>query len=262
MTIPLADYEHEQQAFGALLQPECRERILLFRGESGSGKTTLLSFCREQVPASIPHVEIQLRGSAVSVAEIFYRAGRVLKWDHLPKFTEQVAALEGTPKTQIDRNWLTGINNRISVVLRVENPADREHRRAALTDAWFDDTGALQGPMLMLFDTYEQATTEVQDWISGPFLARAAQVFPVRVVVAGQTVPEKNNIEWGHCCTAHDLYGVVEARHWMPIVRAMKRRIAVENPESWLGGVCHALKGNPDGIKKVIEGLPREESPT
>jgi len=259
MALPLADYEREQQAFDALLQPECRERILLFRGESGSGKTTLLNFCREQVPPSIPHVEIQLRGSAVSVAEIFFRAGRVLRWDHLPNFTEQVAALEGTPKTQIDRNWLIGINNRISVVMRVENPADREHRRAALTDAWFDDTAALPGPMLMLFDTYEQATTEVQDWISGPFLARAAQVLPVRVVVAGQTVPDKNNIEWGHCCTAHDLYGVAEARHWMPIVQATQRHIPFDQPLTWLAGVCHALKGNPKSIMQVIEGLPVRE---
>ena len=260
MSMLIANYEAQRKAFVALLQRNCHHRILLFHGESGSGKTTLLNSCLEQIPTSIPHVEIQLRNSMVGMAEVFYRTSHVLTWDRLLNFTERLATLEGMPKVQIDHNWLMGINNRIRVVLGGENLADRDQRRTALTDAWFDDAAMLQGLILMVFDTYEQAATEVQDWISGPFLARVAQTDSVRVVVAGRTVPEKNNIEWGHCCDFHDLYGVVEAQHWLPIVQAMKRRIAVENPKDWLAGVCHALKGKPDDIMKVIEGLPREGS--
>jgi len=258
MTTLLADYENERRAFENLLLPSCQERILLFRGASGSGKTTLLKYCREHVPQATPHLPIELRGSAVSVEEIFQRSGRHLTWDRLHHFTEQVANMQGAPNVQIDRNWLAGINNRIIVALHAESLVDREHRRAVLTNTWFDDLATFDYPILVLFDTYEQATTEVQAWISGPFLARASQVDQVRVLVAGQIVPERNNIEWGHCCTIHDLYGVIEAKYWMPIVREMRRRIAVDDPESWLAGVCHALKGNPESIMKVIEGLPQE----
>jgi hypothetical protein len=151
-----------------------------------------------------------------------------------------------------------GINNRINVALRAENTDDRENRRAALTEAWFADMAQCDQLVVFLFDTYEDATTEVQTWLSGPFLARAAQVVKVRVVVAGQTVPDKNNIEWGHCCVRHDLFGVWDAKHWMPIVQALGKRIDPQPPEVWLAGVCAGLKGNPAEIMKVIEALPQK----
>src|SRR5215470_14590495 len=117
MSAPFADYLDERKAFDALFQLDCQKRILLFCGESGSGKTSLLRYCLDRVPESVAHVPIELRGSAVSVAEIFHRSGGSLKWDRLPNFTELIAKLQGIPKVEIDRNWLVGINNHISVAL-------------------------------------------------------------------------------------------------------------------------------------------------
>jgi hypothetical protein len=256
MSTFIADYEAPLSGFEALLGADCARRILLFHGkEAGTGKTTLLTLCAQRIGNTTPHVAIQLRSRIVGLDEIFYRMGMTIKWDNMPNFTERLAEIEGTPKVQIDRNWLMGINNKISVALRVEKQDDREQRQAALTDAWFEDAAALDR-IIILFDTYEQAPTEVQDWISGPFLARVALIPSIRVVIAGQQVPEQKNIEWGHCCDCHSLYGVIEAKHWMPILVGMKRRVPIEHPESWLAGVCHVLKGNPDQIMKVIEGLP------
>jgi hypothetical protein len=139
----------------------------------------------------------------------------------------------------------------------VENTTDRESRRVALTDAWFNDLAELSQLIVFLFDTYDHAPTEVQEWLSGPFLARVIHVPTVRVVVAGQVVPDRNNIEWGHCCVMHDLDGVREPHHWLPIVQRMNRRIPPSRePLSWLAGVCDAYKGDPQNIIKVIEGLP------
>lgn len=256
MTTPLADYVQERQAFESLLRPECQEHILLFKGQSGCGKTTLLTYCQEQVPQDMSHVSIQLRGSAVGMAEIFYRSGRVLTWERLPSFTAQVADMQKIPKVQIDHNWLAGIRNQINVVLNVENLTDREQRRTTLTEAWFSDLDSFVQPVLLLFDTYEQATTEVQDWISGPLLSRTACCEQVRVLIAGKEVPDRNNIEWGHCCVHRQLYGVPEARHWLPVVQAMRRQLPLDQPLTWLAGVCYALKGDPSEIMKAIERLP------
>jgi hypothetical protein len=255
----LANYERELAAFDALLKPDCDQRILFFCGKSGSGKTALLNTCLRKIRPAMSHIPIQFRGSVVSVAEIFYRAGRYLGWERLPHFTSRVADLEGLPNIQVDRNWLSGINNRISIALRVENPIDQEHRRVALTEAWFDDVKTFTDPLLMAFDTYEQATDEVALWIDGPFLARVAQAAPLRILLAGQKVPDAHNIEWGHCCAAHQLYGVPEAKYWLPVVEAMQRHIPFDDPLTWLAGVCHALKGHPKDIMAVIEGLPRRE---
>jgi hypothetical protein len=256
MTTLLADYEKERQAFEALLQFGCNKHVLLFEGQTGSGKTTLLEYCLEHIPESMPHVSIQLRGNAVGMAEVFSRSGKALNWEYLPNFTAQVADLQNIPKVQIDRNWLAGIRNQINVVLNVQDLTDREQRRTALTEAWFSDLDAFDQPVLLMFDTYEQATTEVKDWISGPLLARTAYAGQVRVLVAGREVPNKHNIEWGHCCVHHPLYGVREARHWLPVVQAMRRHIPLDDPLTWLAGVCYALKGNPAEIMKIIEGLP------
>ena len=256
MTTHLADYEAERLAFESLLCIDCHDHILLFRGESGSGKTTLLNYCREHVPHDMPHIPIQLRGNAVGMAEIFSRSGGRLNWEHLPNFTTQVADFQKIPEVQIDRNWLAGIGNQISVVLNVENLSDRDQRRTTLTEAWFSDLDEFDQPVLLMFDTYEQATTEVQNWISGPLLSRAAYGEHVRVLIAGKQVPDWNNIEWGHCCNHRELYGVPDAQHWLPVVQAMRRQLPPDGPLIWLAGVCWALKGNPSKIMEAISGLP------
>ncbi len=81
----------------------------------------------------------------------------------------------------------------------------------------------------------------------------------LKVVVAGQEVPDRNNIEWDDCCKFHKLYGVWEAKHWLPVVKAMKRRILVESELDWMAGICHALDGKPDAIMKIIQGLPSHD---
>ncbi len=259
MARPLADYQEHCQAFAALLEPACRSNILLFSGESGSGKTTLVTTCLGTIPDRIESVAIDLRSSANTLPEIFRLVGHRLGWAHLRTFANQVAALQGMPPVEVDGNWLAGIRNHIHVALQVENATDREERRAILTEAWFADLGGYARPLLIAFDSYEHAIPSVQAWIDGPFLARAAQTDCLRVLVAGQQVPDPNTIAWGGCCVHHHLYGVPEAKHWLPVVEALGRYVPAPDPLSWLAGICHALRGTPKDIMQVIEGLPQKE---
>jgi energy-coupling factor transporter ATP-binding protein EcfA2 len=259
MNIPLADYKEQRDAFKQILAPDPVSRILLFSGKSGSGKTTLVTVCLGATPDHIPVIPIDLKGSANTVPEILRRVGHRLGWDHLHRFTTQVAALQGIPQLEVDRNWLLGIGNHIQAALRVERPTDRQERRAILTEAWFADLRSFSDPILIAFDTYENAIPDVKDWIAGPFLARAASTPTLRVLVSGQKVPDQHNIAWGNCCVHHELYGVREARHWLPVIDALGRCIPFDPPETWLAGVCHALKGAPKDIMQVIEGLPKKE---
>lgn len=261
MSTIIANYENEQKAFGALFKKNCKDRILLYRGTSGSGKTTLLTYCTENlIPKGVKHIPIQLRESAVSFAEVFYRSSQFLTWEKMTNFTSQVAQMSGTPGAAIDKNFLAGIGNKISVVMQVENQKDRAQRSVELTHAWFEDLAAYQQTVLMMFDTYEKGNSEIKEWISGPLLSRVANADNVRVVVAGQDIPDKKNIEWGTCCSAHELFGVAEAKHWMPVLKAMNRKVPKEvgEAQTWLAGVCYALKGNPSEIIKAIEGLPQK----
>jgi hypothetical protein len=258
MSILLADYHEETDSFLELLESECERRILIFHGESGTGKTTLFRACQSRIPDHVHHLPIQLRGHAVGVDEIFSRAGGLVGWESWPGFTERVVDM--TPHIEIEDNFLRGINNRISVALHAESPVDRKQRRVDLTEAWFSDTRDLDQPLLMMLDTYEEATEDVADWISGPFLARSVDCENLRVVIAGQEVPDEHNIEWGNCCNRYELYGVREAKYWLPVIEALGLEIPAENPLDYMAGICHAFDGRPDEIMKCIGGFPTKQT--
>lgn len=154
----------------------------------------------------------------------------------------------------IARNKIRGSDNQIRVVLQADNPAVREEHRTIMTGALFEDLRKLDRIFLVAFDTYEQATTEVKDWISGPFLTRTTTAGKVRVAVAGQEIPDPNTIEWDYCCEKYELFGVREAKHWMPVIESLG---LMTPDEQWLAGVCFALNGRPDLIMQTIERLPR-----
>lgn len=259
MRTVLADYEQQRQAFEGLLAPDCARRILIFQGQSGSGKTTLLRACIERLPGDVFYVPIQFRDVAVGVHEIFSRAGHVLGWERLLNFTAQVRDLPGT-QINIQNNKMYGVEHSINVTLKqADSPAERKDRLASLTNAWFQDVQAFERPLLLAMDTFEQATNEVAQWIAGPFLARAPYAPALRVLLAGQTVPDAHNIEWGTCCQHFELYGVPEAAHWLPVVEALGRFVPAPDPLSWLAGVCHILEGDPRSIMEVIQTLPLQE---
>jgi len=258
MATLLANYNEELNYFRRLFEADCRNRILFFRGESGVGKTSLLSVCLQEIKAQahqLVHIPIQLRNSSVTVSEIFYRCGEYIGWPRLNQFRKEVSAFQETSVVNIQENRMLG-QNQIEVALYAENPADRAHRQAALTNAWFSDLKAVPSPILVILDTYEDATTEVKEWIDGPFLARVARTPNLRVLLAGQKVPDSNNIEWGHCCQKRDLFGVHQASHWMPVIEAMNRQIEAPDPLSWMSGICHVLEGRPNAIMQIIEQLP------
>jgi hypothetical protein len=258
MTVLFANYNCERASFEKLLGPEYEKRILIFQGASGHGKTMLLQYCQAHAEeAGVLCIPIQFRSSMVSMAEIFYRSCSYVGWDRVPNFYEQLVDLQDVSRVQIGHNRLSGSHNSINVALSGENPEARENRRLALTEAWLNDIRAACRPLLFIMDSYEQATTEVKEWISGPFLTRIVRVDPVRVLIAGQEVPDANTIEWGKYCVTYSLYGVPEAKHWLPLVEAMDRHIPFDDPETWLAGVCHALGGQPSTIMKIIQSLPK-----
>lgn len=255
MSTSLANYHSERRAFESLLDPNCDKQILMFRAESGFGKTRLLSYCRSRAVQSTSCINIDLKGGAVNVAEIFSLSGGKLGWEGLPIFTNRVASFEGNLELSMDKNQIAGINNRITAIIN-KDPTDQNQRRASLTEAFFADLNALQGQVLFVLDTFEKATIEVQEWIDGPFLARIEQTKKVRALIAGQKIPDEGNIGWGHSCTVHDLYGVKDAEHWVPIVEELNRQVPYGDPMTYMAGVCYALNGRPSEIMQAIRGLP------
>src|SRR5687767_4013148 len=104
MSSPLADYHAERAAFDALLNSVCERRILFFRGESGSGKTTLLRSCRDRAKEAshVLYVNVDLKGTAITVAEIFSRTSDRLSEERLPNLRQIVADMEASADVDLE----------------------------------------------------------------------------------------------------------------------------------------------------------------
>jgi hypothetical protein len=259
VAIVIANYETERRLFAELCNPGSPIRILLLHGESGVGKSTVLRSCMEVLPQHVLCVPIELRGTAVSVAEIFYRLGGHLGWGKLVAFRRQLAAIDGRPSTRVSKNLIVGFRNRINVTLYSLGLLERSERIAALTEALFEDLELSSRIVVLAFDTFDTAGTETSEWLAGPLLHRVARTESMRAVVAGQIVPDNNNIEWGGCCELRRLAGFTNPDHWFPIVQKLGKVLPHDPRLRWLAGVCDALKGNPAKIMQVIEGLPSRE---
>jgi hypothetical protein len=255
-----ADYQQEREAFLTLLEPDCIERILLFIGQSGAGKTTLIQCCHESACRLTCYVPIEFNPDMIGIPEIFCRIGDCLKWDNLPEFTKKICSINpdiNEISVNMAKIKIRGDKNQIRVVIDAPQGI-REERLSILTTALFEDLRKMDQLIVLVMDSYEKATKEVQQWISSHFLARTVEITDkVRVAVAGQEVPDANNIVWGHICKTIRLPGVPKASHWMPVVKALGKVIPSDSPLDFMEGICHALRGRPDAIMKVIEGLER-----
>ncbi|ASF47496.1 AAA family ATPase [Methylovulum psychrotolerans] len=253
----IANYKEHREAFRTLLEEDCCKPILLFKGESGTGKSTLLKYCREQIN-NHHQVSIDLRNTA-DVMQIFLQTCNHLKRDHFDHFKQHLSNLNQDFNINVNGNAQAGVGNMINVELKAlfanTTPEQRAERNSALTHAWIDDINNFDKPCVMLIDVYEQANTEIKRWIDSDFLNCVADSQQIRVVIAGQNVPE--SFVWNHRSKLKTLYGVPEAEEWLPVIEAMGRTIPVEPQLTYLAGICHALKGNPAEIRKIIENFPR-----
>jgi len=256
MTENIANYQAERHAFRELLQPGCDRRILLFEGKSGNGKSTLLNHCRAHIPKESHHVPLDLRGTSLSLAGLFFKMIRQLKTEKFQYFADKVAELSGRSAVELKNAALWGNENQINVALQGGGNLSREERLAALTHAWFSDMQAMQRHCVVIMDTFEQANNEMKEWVSGEFLTEVANSENLRVTVAGQSVPDVSRIEWSYCCQKWILDGVREAKHWLPVVETLGKTIPSVEPFGFLQGICSAFEGDPAKIIDFIKKLP------
>jgi hypothetical protein len=266
MTMPVADYDKPRALLDQLFQTACPKRVVLLSGGDGVGKTMLLSLCQSRAAGFATTVAIELRNNCVGASEILYRIGSTIGWNLLPRFARRVAMMDGAPNVRINRNWLIGMNNRINVVLSAETRTERDQRLVALTDDLFADLARCDGLFLLLFDMFEQAPSEVRDWLSGPFLARAisGKAEHIRVAIAGRDVPTPENIEWGACSMLHVLEGVREPDPWLSVIDALGYKVpsfASDQPRGFVEGICWRTRGNPYLMMQTIREFPRRDAP-
>ncbi len=156
----MADHQHVRNAFSAFLQRGENRRYLPIQGPSGVGKT---------------HVSEQMLRNALQLKE-------------LPNLACGRFDFKGT----------TDIDNEISYFirdLRISEPPLSGRLNQRLNFILSELKKAAQ-PTLLIFDTYEQASNEAQDWIVKQLLPSIVRNRWLRIVIMGQQVPDRYGAIW------------------------------------------------------------------
>lgn len=125
-----------------------------------------------------------------------------------------------------------------------------------MTDCLFADVEQFEQPLLLAIDTYEQRTSEFDEWFRGEFLYGVAHTTNLRVLVGGQTLPEPAP-EWSLITSINDLQGVTDAKAWM--VWGEEQGIQIPTLE-WMAGLCTGLEGRPSKIIQMLKTLPKSQA--
>jgi hypothetical protein len=235
---PPANREDELRRFDLMMIGETDKRFLILQADGGMGKTTLLAEFMKRCPTHTSCAAIDLKGKSIGLHEVLYKLCDALKWEHFPTFAACVEG-QGLGRVIIADNVIIGRSG-IEVALRAPDEGDRAARRAELTRAFFTDLRTIRRRLLLIFDTFDDAPPDVQEWLQSSFLTFACNTPDLIVVIAGRVVP-KESIEWGRFCIYHSL-------------------LPIPNPEPWqvyadhIGAVLHL-----DGIRvlcDLLEGHP------
>ncbi len=151
----VADHGPVREAFGQLLTRSPRRRCLLVRGDSQTGKS---------------HLTRLMLGSALNLPDL--ACGRF--------------DFKGTTGVELELQSF-------AMYLEVTPPAD-----GALNERLAHMLAGLKQrarPVLLIFDTYEQAG-EAQDWIEKQLLPAVLRAPFLRVVIAGQRAPNRTGAPW------------------------------------------------------------------
>jgi hypothetical protein len=218
---PLADRENEFARFLSLITGASTERILLFHGPSDRGKSTLLDEFEKIAAKSVP-----------------LRCGR------------------GELKNGASlREVLWNISEDLRPTVRFPR-FDRELERQvpeSLRTAFLRDLAEAQVPVLLILDTYEQATDEAKRWVEEQLFRRVLRRDSLRIVLAGQSVPQVDaRAPWAHVAFRSELPLISDPAHWC---RFRKVIGLTEYDDNDVETLVKAAAGSPRLIRTLLSNL-------
>ena len=129
----------------------------------------------------------------------------------------------------------------------------RESRLSAMTNALFQDLRKIEQSICLIFDTFNQASYELKSWLGGEFLSEVADSRNLRIVIAGQQVPNPT-IEWMNLREQRCLEAINNVEEWWAF--AQNERLTC--PKDAVKAITLAFDGKPDDIVKTLTAVARK----
>lgn len=205
-SISMIDREDAVTLFRQMLEPTPHVRVLRLIGSENMGKSHLLRVFREIAikdhHALCPLVD--MRATTLSYSDILHTCSQQLS---IPMPNYQAAQDELTRQWEKNTGTLSQLLSKFSGGEKTAETS--RHERHRLTAAFVQDLRALPASMaiVLLFDTVEQASTDIQTWVTNDLLAALYPLTHVRVVLAGRQLPAISTT-WQDICHPYELQPV------------------------------------------------------
>jgi hypothetical protein len=208
----LANRNDEFSFFRSFVAGATSERAVFFEAPSNNGKTILVSEC-------INYAKRALKNNSTFIIDF--------------KCNPSYEAVLDTLKLELSELLPTFSKNGSQV-----------------RDLRFD-LRVLPKPILLFFDTFEQASSDAREFVQNILLAELERTPALRIVIAGQNVPEYSKTLWAKSVRPFTLGPIREASHWTPFAQRKYPHIKNEQIKT----LTEATGGNPGAIRMLIEGL-------
>ena len=248
--------ETEIDRFHMMLQGESQFHTMLIQAEAGMGKSSLLrkfwtlaekeKICRARVDFKrMSHTVVEVLG------DLCHDIGRE-QFNLFHSCCKEFARVSGI---NIDIGHSSLTNTQIDASMSKMLPEQRKAQRQILTDAFFEDLDAIHNrrnePLLLIFDTHEKATDEVQEWLTGQFLARLRRYPWLLTVIAGQSIPYLDSSWAQDWCMEHSLKAL-DLEH----VREYLQRVEIRfSSEETVVTLYRISAGKPYDLASHVEML-------
>lgn len=215
---PLADRKDELAYLDRMITGHSVQRILLLRGDSNSGKTVLLTELLGYAQhLQLPTALFDFKGCP-SLDDLF----DTLRLDLGPEILPLVHASSGI----ISRSRLIA------------------------------DLQQLTSPLVLAFDTYEQASTESQRWLESQLLPRLVRAPGVVIIIGGQNTPDRTKYSWRALSESCHLQPIRKVEDWRELINKKWQGTLVK--EEHIVAILVATKGDPGNTYAVLKSLEQQ----
>jgi hypothetical protein len=213
----IANRAAEKDLFSEMITGRSQQRILMLSGASGTGKSVLLA----EFHAYAKHL-------GLAVASFDFKG--------CPSEHDLFESLRLDLGSQILKEsfFASGANRFYEVIADLQRVAQ---------------------PVVLFFDTYQEASTSSQTWIEAQLLPRLDRAPGVVVVISGQRVPDHDKSAWRSLVAFRELLPITSAEAWLEYARHKWEDVDVPLNPDYVGALTLATRGHPGQMDALLETL-------
>ena len=214
----IADRKNIHKHLTDTISGQKNEHILLLSGDSSSGKTALLN-------------------------EIYNYAKD-------QQIATSLLDCKGCPTLDdLFETLLTDIDKSLLPLTSHAEDSKRQHQLIR-------DLKELRIPLLLIFDTYEQASEEIKRWLENQLLQRLKQAPAVIVIIAGQKIPEHTKYSWSETAKKYELPPIDQVEDWLEFTQKKWNNSNITKQH--IEALTLATQGNPAELSSLLETFVKQ----